>query len=102
MIIFESSCQLSAISSEIRMSGFEMKIQIIFVELLREGTPSWRPVQAEDRGDESYRIIDPRPDDEVWAFAPGDTVKCKMHRFANSNSNDLLAHQKVDGKRNSP
>ncbi len=88
-----SAFSLSAISSRIRSSAFEMKIQTIFVELLREGTPCWRPVQAEHLGDELYRIIEPIPEGEVSAFAPGDTVKCKMHRFANSDG--LLAHQKV-------
>ena len=73
--------------------------QTIFVELLREGIRCWRPVRAEPLGDELYRIIDPMPEDEDWAFAPGDTVKCKMHRVANGDG--LLAHQKVDGTKNS-
>jgi hypothetical protein len=96
MIIFDEAVSFQL---QIPFSTFEMNTQTIFVELLGEGTQCWRPVRAEPLGDESYRIIDPLAEDEDWAFAPGDTVKCKMHRFANGDG--LLAHQKVDGTRNS-
>jgi hypothetical protein len=80
------------------LAGIEMKIETIYVELLREGTQCWRPVHAEQLGNELYRIIDAMPEDEAWAFAPGETVKCKMHRFANGDG--LLAHQKVSARGN--
>ena len=55
----------------------------IFVELAGEGVPCWRPVRAVPLGGVAYRIaIDQLiPDDENWAFAPGDIVSCENRSF---------------------
>ena len=53
----------------------------IYVELLEEGVPCWRPVEAEELPDGSFRILDTRPEEECWAFKKGDVVKCKMRKF---------------------
>ena len=51
------------------------------VELMEEGTPCWRPVDAEYLGNEIYRIVGQKPEDEIWAFSAGDVVKCKLKAF---------------------
>ena len=54
-----------------------MRTETIYIELLDEGVPTWRPAEAEVLGDGRYRII--RPDDydpevEAWKFIPGTVV----------------------------
>ena len=68
--------------------------QTIYVELLEEGTPCWRPVEAY-LGNELYRIIGVKPQDEVWAFSIGDFVKCKMKTFQ-ADDPKLVAIEKID------
>jgi hypothetical protein len=65
----------------------------IYVELLEEGTPCWRPVDAEYLGDKLYRIGGEKPEDEVWAFLVGDVVKCKLKAFQDGSS-ELVAHER--------
>jgi len=68
--------------------------QTIYVELLEEGTPCWRPVEAY-LGNELYRIMGVKPQDEVWAFSIGDFVKCKMKTFQTDDPK-LVAIEKID------
>jgi hypothetical protein len=52
----------------------------IFVRLLDEGVDVWRPVTASRISKDVYRILE-QPYDrniEIWQFAPGDQVVCKM------------------------
>jgi hypothetical protein len=58
-----------------------MKTLTIFVELVGEGTQCWRPVEAEQLSDSSFRIIGAKPEDEIWRFNSGDVVRCKLHQF---------------------
>jgi hypothetical protein len=55
----------------------------IFVELLDEGTPCWRPVRATPLRDGVFRISADQavPDEERWAFVPGNIVLCEEHTF---------------------
>jgi hypothetical protein len=69
------------------------KIETIYLELLDEGTECWRPVQAEHIGGELYRIVDVKPEGEVWPYLTGDTVKCKKHTFQDGIGG-LLAYEK--------
>lgn len=51
----------------------------IYVELLSEGSPCARPVPALHLKDDTYQVLatpDYDPDDEVWRFVPGTTVRC--------------------------
>jgi hypothetical protein len=58
-----------------------MPIEIIHIRLLGEGTAVWRPVAAERFQDGSHRILGVTPDDEEWAFKPGEMVVTKRHIF---------------------
>jgi hypothetical protein len=62
-----------------------MQTETIYMYLLDEGTPVWRPVQAETLGDNLYRVIGPVPDDEVWEFPPGSTVRGQMKTFSDGH-----------------
>ena len=70
------------------------RTKTIYIELLDEGTPCWRPVDAEELGGELYRITGQRPDDEIWAFVQGDIVKCRIQNFQESGS-QLVAFEKT-------
>ena len=69
--------------------------ETIYVELVGEGTKCWRPVRAERLSEELYRILEPKPSDENWAFQAGDKVKCKMHTFQGGGA-ALLAYERAD------
>ncbi len=50
----------------------------IYVTLLEEGTDTWRPTQALDKGSGLYELLPtPKydPEDEIWEFKPGSLVK---------------------------
>jgi hypothetical protein len=71
------------------------RIETIYIELLEEGTPCFRPAQAEHLGEDLYRIVGEKPEDEIWAFSTGDIVECRIHTFAGGSSG-LLAYTKAD------
>lgn len=52
----------------------------IYVALLDEGTPCWRPVDAERIAGGVYRIVSENPDseDEQWEFPSGSIVRCEL------------------------
>lgn len=56
----------------------------IYIELLDEGTPTWRPTQGVDMGNGVFLVLptnDYDPDDETWAFLPGSQVFCEKKKF---------------------
>jgi hypothetical protein len=56
----------------------------VYVALLSEGTNVWRPVQAQEQSDGSFRIVSSNkdPDDEKWQFNAGDRVRCEIRHLA--------------------
>jgi hypothetical protein len=50
----------------------------IYVALLDEGSPVWRPVEAIVLRDQIYQIVSENhnPDDERWEFTAGEIVRC--------------------------
>ena len=59
-------------------------MQQIYIYLLDEGTDVWRPVQALELDDGSFRIPSDAqvPDGETWEFNPGDTVRCEDRQLS--------------------
>ncbi len=55
---------------------------VVYLPLLNEGKPCWRPVEAERVEKDSYRILGNKPADEQWPVAKGDIVHCELRRFA--------------------
>jgi hypothetical protein len=56
----------------------------IYVPLLDEGTPVWRPVVASHEGGDCYRILSTNdsPDDERWEFRTGEVVRCTLRTLS--------------------
>ncbi len=67
----------------------------IYIELLDEGTPCWRPVEAEYLGSDLYRIVGAQTRDETWAFSLGDVVRCTMKSFEAGGS-EPVAFEKAN------
>jgi hypothetical protein len=63
-------------------------VVVIYIPLLNEGTPCWRPVEGEQVDGNNYRILTAKPADEHWPVATGDVVRCEPHRF--SDDHDCL------------
>jgi hypothetical protein len=59
-----------------------MPCETIHIRLLHEGTPVWRPVSAERLHDGIFRILGEVPDNDEWAFKPGEIVVTKRHVFS--------------------
>lgn len=71
----------------------------IYIELLDEGTPTWRPTKAVDRGNGVYLVLptdDYDEDDEKWAFPPGSFVACE--RVIDGAEETLVARRLVSEK----
>ncbi len=74
-----------------------MSVETIHIPLIEEGTQVWRPVSAERLSEGIFRILGPTPEDELWAFGPGERVVVKNHVFSDGTSGlvaDRLAHEK--------
>ena len=74
-----------------------MKTTVVYVELLNEGTPTWRPTQAKVISDNVCELL-PTPNydplDEEWAFLPGSKVICEKRPlvgYGNKKSEELVA-----------
>ena len=69
----------------------------IMVELLDEGVPCWRPVLAVQMEGGTFRIPSDMvvPEDETWAFAPGDNVACEERAFQ-GGARRLVAIRKLE------
>ena len=70
------------------------KAQQVYVALVDEAVECWRPVDAEYLGKDQYRLSGQVPDGEVWAFQPGETVKCRERTFQDGASG-LVAYARV-------
>ena len=66
----------------------------ILIKLLDEAVDVWRLVDAARGGDGEYRVLGQIPDGEVWAFQPGDVVRCRNRDFAD-NKTGLVAFARV-------
>jgi len=61
------------------------KKQTVYVALLDEGLDVWRPTEAEQLPNGSYRILatpDYDAEDEKWEFPPGSHVICQKRRIS--------------------
>ena len=67
----------------------------VYIELLEEGSSAWRPTQARAIGNSLYTLLptpDYDPEDESWAFLPGDTVRLKEKTFSDGTSAVVACH----------
>ena len=63
-----------------------MLSETIYIPLLNEGTTVWRPVAAEPLPDGTFRIVAEMPDDEEWAFKPGEVVAVTLHTISDGTT----------------
>lgn len=61
---------------------------VIYIPLLNEGTPCWRPVEAEHVEGNTYRILGNKPETEQWPVKTGDVIRGELRRF--SDGHDFL------------
>jgi len=68
----------------------------IYVYLLNEGTPCWRPVEAVTVEGDTYRILSTNADseDEEWEFNTGDLVRCE-HKSFSGGEEGLVAVERL-------
>ena len=73
-------------------------VEVVYVPLLREGTPVVRPTQAVPLGDGRFRVLatlNYDPDDETWEFPPGSIVRCRKETW--SGNEVLVARERLVG-----
>jgi len=67
----------------------------IFVELLDEGTESWRSTKAIKLENGLFKILatpDYNPEDEAWAFLPEEEVALEKKNFSDGKSGMVARH----------
>jgi hypothetical protein len=67
--------------------------EIIYVQLLEEGTRCYRPVKAIKLNNDLFMILDKPGDDEVWEFQFNDIVQCSKTKL--SDGFELVAVNKA-------
>ena len=72
----------------------QTSLEQIQMPLLDEAVECWRPVDAKKVGTDLYEIVGIVPEDEVWAFQPGETVYCRDHIFQDG-SHGVVAYARV-------
>ena len=58
----------------------------IYLNLVGEGLPCLRSVQAEHVGKDYYLIVEPVPAGEAWQFQPGQVVRCQKRNLSNGKA----------------
>ena len=68
------------------------KLTTIYLQLLNEGTLVYRPVMAEEIGDQLFKILSKNndPEDEKWQFKTGDVVKCESRFLVDVSPKECL------------
>jgi len=59
-----------------------MSTETIYMPLLDEGTDVWTPVQAKRQTANTFLVLGPQPDDQLWGFAPNTIVGVEHKIFA--------------------
>lgn len=62
------------------------RVVTVYVKLLDEDVDVWRPVLAEHLDGDRYRLVGETPEDEVWPFATGDIVNCKLRKLSGNRA----------------
>jgi len=79
--------------------------EIIYIPLLNEGTPVYRPAYGLQVGEQTYVVLLPSdydPEDEEWEFPPGNIVLCKKQVLLGAEGGEpttnerLVARSRID------
>lgn len=60
-----------------------MQTETLYIPLVNEGTPVWRPVSAKVLSPAIFQIEDSEPEDEEWLYKTGQNVQVEQRVFAN-------------------
>jgi len=85
----------------INSNQIKNEIEIV-IELLDEGTDTWRPTKALDIGDNLFKVLPIEgydPEDEIWAFPPGEIVRLEKKKFGNGKEHLVAKHKNPDAVR---
>jgi hypothetical protein len=74
-----------------------MHSETIYIPLLGEGTPVWKPVTAERLFDGTFRMLGEVPGDEEWAFKPGELVIVGQQVFSDGKSGSVADRLAIEG-----
>jgi len=70
----------------------------IYINLLEEGTPTWRPTQAIALPNGLYKILPTpnyNPESEIWEFLPNSIVRCEPRQSEKSGIVLLAVEQGI-------
>ena len=79
------------------MTSETVRRPTIYIPLLNEGTPVWRPTEGEFLRELTYRVLpakDYNPREEHWEFPPGSIVICER-RVLHPGCEVLIAVRKI-------
>lgn len=86
----------------IAMQHTDKKTIQVYVELLDEGSQVWRPTHAQEIGRELYKLLPTTnydPEDEAWAFLPGENVRLKEVNSPDGTKMMVAVHPHPDAIR---
>ena len=78
--------------------GQDLRTETIYIPLLEEGVPVYRPTQAKPLEEATFLVLptpDYDPDIEIWEFPPGSVVSCEIERHEDREL--LVARRLVRG-----
>jgi RimJ/RimL family protein N-acetyltransferase len=64
----------------------EGAMDVIYVALMNDGVPVWRPVSAERVSNLVFRILGPVPEDEEREYQPGQVVVCEQRILSGASA----------------
>jgi hypothetical protein len=67
---------------------------VIYIPLLNEGVPVWRPTEGEMVGDMIFKVLPTDkydPEDEHWEFPPGTIVRCEKLILHDIEAKEVIA-----------
>jgi hypothetical protein len=54
----------------------------IYINIIDQGISLLRSVRAEHIARDIYRIVEPKPEREIWRYEPGQTVRCRKQKLS--------------------
>jgi hypothetical protein len=65
----------------------------IYINVIDQGISLLRSVRAEHIARDIYRIVDSKPEGEIWRYEPGQTVRCRRQKLSSGKA--LVAFEEI-------
>ena len=62
--------------------GLPAEETTIYINIIDQGISLLRSVRAQHIARDIYRIMEPRPETEIWRYEPGQTVRCRKQKLS--------------------